>query len=77
MLNYGYDWNLDYNVKGFSQSYEDFSVLSSPTYICRVYVKIRVRVKSVKRIPTGIRRDHYAIEKTLTSANMTMIEFDK
>ena len=46
-------------------------------YICRVCVKIRVRVKGVKRIPIGIRCDHYAIEKIITSANMTMIEFDK
>ena len=46
-------------------------------YICRVCVKPRVRVKGVKRIPIGIRRDHYAIEKIFISANMTMIEFDK
>ena len=46
-------------------------------YICRLCVKIRVRVKGVKRIPIGIRRGHYAIEKIFTSANMTMIEFDK
>ena len=45
--------------------------------ICRVCVKIRVRVKGVKRIPIDIRCDHYAIEKIFTSANMTMIEFDK
>ena len=31
----------------------------------------------MKRIPIGIRRDHYAIEEIFTSANMIMIEFDK
>ena len=46
-------------------------------YICRVGVKIRVRVKGVKRIPIGARRDHYAIEEIFTSANMTMMELDK
>ena len=46
-------------------------------YICRVGVKIRVRVKDVKRIPIGIRRDHYAIEEIFTSINMTMMEFEK
>ena len=46
-------------------------------YICRFGVKIRVRVKGVKRIPIGIRRDHYAIEEIFTSANMTMLELDK
>ena len=46
-------------------------------YICRVDVKIRVRVKGVKRIPIGITRGHYAIEEIFTSANMIMIEFDK
>ena len=46
-------------------------------YICRFCVKLRVRVKGVKRILIGIKRDHYAIEKIFTSANMTMIEFDK
>ena len=47
------------------------------TYICRVGVKIRVRIKGVKQIPIGIRCDHYAIEEISTSANMIMIEFDK
>ena len=46
-------------------------------YICRVGVKIRVRVKDVKRIPIDTRRDHYAIEGIFTSANMTMMELDK
>ena len=45
--------------------------------MCRVGVKIKVRVKGVKRIPIGIRRDHYAIGAIFTSANMVMIEFDK
>ena len=31
----------------------------------------------MKRIPIGIRRDHYVIEEIFTSANMIMIEFDK
>ena len=47
------------------------------TYICRVGVTIRVRVKGVKRIPIDTRRDHYAIEEIFTSANMTMMELDK
>ena len=46
-------------------------------FICRVGVKIRVRVKGVKRIPVDARRDHYAIEVIFTSANMTMMELDK
>ena len=46
-------------------------------YICRVGVKIWVRVKGVKRIPIGARRDHYAIEEIFTSANMSMMELDK
>ena len=46
-------------------------------YICRFGVKIRVRVKGVKRIPIGARRDRYAIEEIFTSANMTMMELDK
>ena len=45
--------------------------------ICRVDVKIWVRVEGVKRIPIGARRDHYAIEEIFTSANMTMMELDK
>ena len=45
--------------------------------MCRVDVKIRVRVKGVKRIPICIRRYHYEIEEIFTSANMIMIEFDK
>ena len=47
------------------------------TYICRVGVTIKVRVKGVKRIPIDARRDHYAIEEIFTSANMTMMELDK
>ena len=46
-------------------------------YICRVGVKVRVRVKGVKRIPIDARRDRYAIEEIFTSANMTMTELDK
>ena len=46
-------------------------------YICRVGVKVRVRVKGVKRIPIDARRDRYAIEGIFTSANMTMMELDK
>ena len=46
-------------------------------YICRVDVKIWVRVRGVKRIPIGARRDHYAIGEIFTSANMTMMELDK
>ena len=46
-------------------------------YICRVGVKIRVRVKGVKRIPIVTRRDHYAIKEIFTGANMTMMELDK
>ena len=34
--------------------------------MCRLDVKIRVRVKGVKRIPIDIRRDHYAIEEIFT-----------
>ena len=51
----------------------------NPTYItiCRVGVKVRVRVKGVKRIPIDARRDRYAIEGIFTSANMTMMELDK
>ena len=50
---------------------------NSALFICRVGVKIGVRVEGVKRIPIGVRRDHYAIEKIFTSANMTMMELDK
>ena len=50
---------------------------ATPTYICRVGVKVRVRVKGVKRIPIGARRDRYAKEEIFTSANMTMMELDK
>ena len=50
---------------------------SSEYNICRVGVKIRVRVKGVKRIPIGARRDHYAIDEIFTRANMTMMELDK
>ena len=46
-------------------------------YICRVVVKIWVRVEGVKRIPIGARGDHYAIEEIFTSANVTMMELDK
>ena len=46
-------------------------------YVCRVGVKVRVRVKGVKRIPLDARRDRYAIEEIFTSANMTMTELDK
>ena len=46
-------------------------------YICRIGVKVRIRVKDVKRIPIDTRRDHYAIEEIFTSANMTMMELDK
>ena len=46
-------------------------------FICWVGVKIRVRVKGVKRIPIGARRDHYAIDEIFTSANMTMMELNK
>ena len=51
--------------------------LCENTNICRVGVKIRVRVKGVKRIPIGARRDRYAIEEIFSSANMTMMELDK
>ena len=51
--------------------------ISSIQYIYRVCVKIRVRVKGVKRIPIGARRDRYAVEEIFTSANMTMKELDK
>ena len=54
-----------------------FFFSSTERYICRVDVKIRVRVKGVKRIPICIRRYHYAIEEIFTGANMIMIEFDK
>ena len=47
------------------------------TNICWVGIKIRVWVKGVKRIPIGVRRDHYAIVEIFTSANMTMMELDK
>ena len=46
-------------------------------YVCRVGVKVRVRVKGVKRIPLDARRDRYAIEEIFTSANMTMMKLDK
>ena len=49
----------------------------SHIYICRVDVKVRVRVKGVKRIPIDARRDRYAIQGIFTSANMTMMELDK
>ena len=49
----------------------------SKYHICRVDVKIRVRVKGVKRILIGIRCNHYAIDEIFTSANIIMIEFDK
>ena len=47
------------------------------TNMCRVGVKVRVRVKGVKRIPLDARRDRYAREEIFTSANMTMTELDK
>ena len=47
------------------------------TNMCRVGVKVRVRVKGVKRIPIDTRRDHYAREEIFTRANMTMMELVK
>ena len=50
---------------------------ANPTDICRVGVKIRVRVKGVKRISIDPRRDHYAIEEIFTNVNISMTELDK
>ena len=65
------------NSSGDSLTAHNTDSTVNTTYICRVCVKIRGRVEGVNRIPIGIRYDHYAIEKIFTSANMTMIEFDK
>ena len=54
-----------------------YAYVIKEVYICRVGVKIRVRVKGVKRIPICIRRYHYAIEEIFTSAYTIMIEFHK
>ena len=77
LFNYGYGRIQIIVLGGFPQVPKGRLHLPSPTYICRVDVKIRLRVKGVKRIPIWIRRYHYAIEEIFTSANMIMIELDK